>query len=124
LQIRKHFTFEAAHVLPHHAGKCSRMHGHSYRLEVALDGALQQVGAAQGMIEDFDVVGQVVRAGVIEQLDHTSLNDLLPNPTAELVALWIWERIAERIEGLAEIVLWETPTACAVVRAEDVGQAR
>jgi len=124
LQIRKHFTFEAAHVLPHHTGKCSRLHGHSYRLEVALDGALRERGAAQGMVEDFDVVAQVVRTGVIEQLDHTSLNDLLPNPTAELLALWIWERVAERLEGLSEIVLWETPTACAVVRAGDLGTER
>lgn len=120
MQIRKHFTFEAAHVLPHHAGKCSRMHGHSYRLEVALDGALRASGAAQGMVEDFDVVAQVVRAAVIEQLDHTSLNDVLPNPTAELVALWIWQHIEPLLGGLSEIVLWETPTACAVVRTGDV----
>jgi 6-pyruvoyltetrahydropterin/6-carboxytetrahydropterin synthase len=120
VQIRKHFTFEAAHVLPHHAGKCSRQHGHSYRLEVALEGGLRTSGPAQGMVEDFDVVGQVVRAGVIERLDHTSLNDLLPNPTAELVALWIWAHVEPLLDGLSEIVLWETPGTCAVVRASDV----
>jgi 6-pyruvoyltetrahydropterin/6-carboxytetrahydropterin synthase len=120
VQIRKHFTFEAAHVLPHHTGKCSRLHGHSYRLEVALSGALQQSGSAQGMVEDFDVIAQAVRAGVIERLDHTSLNDLLPNPTAELLALWIWEQVDPLLRGLVEIVLWETPTACAVVRAGEV----
>ena len=41
LQIRKHFRFEAAHALPFHPGKCARMHGHSYRLEVAVRGPIR-----------------------------------------------------------------------------------
>ena len=117
LRIRKHFKFEAAHVLPHHTGKCSRMHGHSYRLEVAVEGPLQTTGPAQGMVEDFDTLSHIVREAIVEPLDHTCLNDLLPNPTAELIALWIWEHLESKITGLHEIVLWETATACAVVRA-------
>ena len=52
MQIRRTFRFEAAHVLPFHQGKCSRMHGHSYRLDVAVRGPLQTDGPARGMIED------------------------------------------------------------------------
>jgi 6-pyruvoyltetrahydropterin/6-carboxytetrahydropterin synthase len=115
VQIRKHFKFEAAHALPHHTGKCSRMHGHSYRLEVALQGPLHTSGVAQGMVEDFDVISRIVREAVIEPLDHSCLNDILPNPTAELIAQWIWERLEPKIPGLFEAVLWETATACAVV---------
>jgi 6-pyruvoyltetrahydropterin/6-carboxytetrahydropterin synthase len=117
--IRKQFRFEAAHVLPHHPGKCSRLHGHSYRLDVAVAGPLQGAGPSQGMVLDFDELAAVVEAAVVERLDHSSLNDLLPNPTAEHIAQWAWEQLAPRLPGLAEIALWETPTACAIVRADD-----
>ena len=116
MQIRKHFTFEAAHVLPHHPGKCSRLHGHSYRLEVALEGSLHDGGTSQGMVLDFDELKAVVKRMVIERLDHRSLNEILANPTAELLVTWIWEQLAPELPELAELVLWETPTACAVLR--------
>jgi 6-pyruvoyltetrahydropterin/6-carboxytetrahydropterin synthase len=120
MRIRKQFAFEAAHVLPHHPGKCGRLHGHSYRLDVAVDGPLCESGPTAGMVEDFDRIAEIVRGEVLDALDHRSLNDVLANPTSELVALWIWERLVAALPGLAEVVLWETATACAVVRANDV----
>ncbi len=108
MQIRKSFRFEAAHVLPHHPGKCARLHGHSYRFEVAVAGPLQSSGPAQGMVVDF-----------VDRLDHSSLNDLLPNPTAEHIALWIWDELAPALPQLVEVVVWETPTACAIARGDD-----
>ena len=117
--IKKSFTFEAAHVLPHHPGKCGRLHGHSYRLEVALRGPLQTTGAATGMVEDFEVVSRVVKGAVVGELDHRSLNELIENPTAELIVAWIWARLAPELPTLFELVLWETPTACAVMRKDD-----
>jgi 6-pyruvoyltetrahydropterin/6-carboxytetrahydropterin synthase len=119
LQVRKRFRFEAAHVLPHHAGKCSRPHGHSYRFEVAVEGPLATSGPAQGMIVDFDEIAAIVKPAVVERLDHSSLNDVLPNPTAEHLALWIWDQLAPLLVGLEEIVVWETRSACAVVRSSD-----
>jgi 6-pyruvoyltetrahydropterin/6-carboxytetrahydropterin synthase len=119
VEIRKQFRFEAAHVLPHHPGKCSRLHGHSYRFEVALEGPLQGDGPAKGMVVDFDEISAVVKPAVVERLDHASLNDFMPNPTAEHIALWIWNELASRLKGLREIVVWETQTACAIVRAGD-----
>jgi len=68
VQIRKHFRFEAAHVLPYHLGKCARPHGHSYRLEVAIRGPLRQEGPARGMIEDFDHVRAVVHHTILDVL--------------------------------------------------------
>ena len=120
VQIRKQFTFEAAHVLPYHPGKCSRLHGHSYRLDVTLEGPIEWDGPAAGMIVDFDVLSQVVKEGVIGELDHRSLNELLPHPTAENVVEWIWGRLAPEFPQLAELVLWETATACAILRRGDV----
>lgn len=119
MQIRKSFTFEAAHVLPHHPGKCALLHGHSYRLDVTLEGPLRPSGPAMGMVEDFETVARVVKAAVIGELDHRSLNDLLPNPTAENVAVWIWDRLAPELPLLAELTLWETRKACVVMRKGD-----
>ena len=119
MQIRKSFTFEAAHVLPHHPGKCARLHGHSYRLEVALEGPLQPSGPAAGMVEDFEVVSRIVKEAVVSELDHRSLNELIENPTAEHIVAWIWGRLQGELPSLAELTLWETPTACVVMRKGD-----
>ncbi|MGA2394296.1 MAG: 6-carboxytetrahydropterin synthase QueD [Candidatus Lustribacter sp.] len=117
--IRKQFAFEAAHVLPYHQGKCSRLHGHSYRLDVSVAGPLQPEGPATGMVVDFDELARIVRASVIEALDHRHLNDTIENPTSENIAVWIWRRLAPQLPGLCELTLWETANACAVLRADD-----
>ena len=96
------------------------MHGHSYRLEVALRGPLRTRGPARGMIEDFDRVERVVSERVIEALDHQHLHDCIENPTVENIVLWIWERLDGALPLLDEIVLWETATACAVLRRSDI----
>lgn len=119
MQIRKHFRFEAAHVLPHHAGKCARMHGHSYRLEVAVSGSLQTSGPASGMVEDFEVIKNIAREHAIDKLDHQTLNDFVENPTAEHVVIWIWKALAPHLPNLDELVLWETANSCAVLRKGD-----
>jgi 6-pyruvoyltetrahydropterin/6-carboxytetrahydropterin synthase len=119
VQIRKQFRFEAAHVLPHHAGKCARLHGHSYRLDVSIDGPLAASGPATGMVIDFDELAQIVRANVVDALDHRHLNDIIENPTGENIVLWIWRRLSDALPQLAELTLWETATACAVLRRGD-----
>ncbi|GAC1389237.1 MAG: 6-carboxytetrahydropterin synthase QueD [Vulcanimicrobiaceae bacterium] len=119
MQIRKQFKFESAHVLPHHQGKCARLHGHSYRLDVAIRGPLQASGAAQGMVEDFETVAAIVEREVIEILDHCSLNEVMENPTCERIVQWIWEHLGPHLPGMDELVLWETATSCAVLRAGD-----
>jgi 6-pyruvoyltetrahydropterin/6-carboxytetrahydropterin synthase len=116
---RKRFTFEAAHFLPHHPGKCSRLHGHSYALEVALEGPLQPTGESRGMVEDFDAVAATVKREIVARLDHASLNDFLENPTAEAIAVWTWQRLSPHLPQLFELVLWETASACVVLRAGD-----
>jgi 6-pyruvoyltetrahydropterin/6-carboxytetrahydropterin synthase len=123
LTIRKIFRFEAAHVLPFHAGKCSRMHGHSYRLEVGVRGPIRTEGPARGMIEDFDEIRRIVRETAIDSLDHTTLNDFIENPTAEHIVMWIWKRLESALSGLDELVLWETANSCAVLHRSDFHDA-
>jgi 6-pyruvoyltetrahydropterin/6-carboxytetrahydropterin synthase len=107
-------------VLPFHPGKCARMHGHSYRLEVAVRGPIRTRGPARGMIEDFDRLERIVGESVLAVLDHHNLNDSIDNPTVENIVLWIWKRLERDLRGLDELVLWETPTACAVLRRSDI----
>ena len=106
-------------MLPNHPGKCSRLHGHSYRLDVTLEGPLQADGPATGMVEDFEIVSHVVKRAVIAELDHRSLNELIENPTAENIVRWVWGRLAAELPLLAELTLWETRKACVVLSKGD-----
>ena len=112
MRVRRLFEFEAAHALPNHPGQCREMHGHSYRLAVTVERAVDPVS---GLAMDFSHLKRVVREHVVEVLDHRTLNDLLDNPTAERIAVWIWERIEGPLEGgLVEIEVFET-RSCSVV---------
>ena len=99
------------------------MHGHSYRLEVAVRGPLQSDGPARGMIEDFETIKRVVHVQAVDLLDHQTLNEFIENPTAERIAMWIWERLSPHLKGLDEIVLWETANSCAVLSRSDFHDA-
>jgi 6-pyruvoyltetrahydropterin/6-carboxytetrahydropterin synthase len=113
--VRRRFDFEAAHHLPRHPGKCRRPHGHSYGLIVSVD---RPVDPDSGMAIDFSDLKQVVRRRVIEPLDHQNVNDLIENPTAEMMARWIWQQLAGELDGLAEIELHETRSCSVIYRGE------
>lgn len=103
MRIYKEFTFEAAHVLPSapigHPN--ARVHGHSFRVRVTLDG---EPDAQTGLVVHFDDV-EAALGDVREALDHRFLNDIegLETPTLERIAMWLWDRLHNRLPGLAEI---------------------
>jgi 6-pyruvoyltetrahydropterin/6-carboxytetrahydropterin synthase len=68
--VTRSFRFEAAHKLPWHAGRCRELHGHGYRLEVAVEGPVGD----DGMVVDFDDLGARVQAEVVDRYDHKYLN--------------------------------------------------
>ncbi len=72
------------------------------------------------MIEDFDRIERIVDERVLQQLDHQHLNEFIDNPTVENIVLWIWKRLEAKLLQLDEVVLWETATACAVLRRSDI----
>ena len=109
------FDFEAAHVLPHHPGKCSRLHGHSYRLAVIVD---RPVNAATGLAIDFGELKVIVNREAVDLLDHRYLNDFIDNPSAENIAVWIWRKLSPVLDGLIEVELWETPRCAVIYRGE------
>ncbi len=70
------------------------------------------------MVVDFSDLKKMVRREVVDPLDHKYLNDLIENPTAELVAVWIWNRLAPELAGLVEIELRETEDCGVVYRGK------
>ena len=102
--VTRAFTFEAAHQLPWHKGKCQRLHGHSYRLEVTVDGPVRP----DGMVVDFAELREVVDRDIVSRYDHQYLNDFLDNPTAELLAQEIWKLLEAAQLPVARLRLWET----------------
>ena len=126
------FGFESSHLLPLHDGKCANLHGHSYKLELCLgsSGLVPEEVEGEfrpdaGMMVDFSRVKKVVR-GIIP--DHQHLNSLpgLVNPTAELLAIWLYERIdfglaVELVDHPVDVRVlwvrvWETATGAAEYR--------
>ncbi len=103
MRIYKEFTFEAAHFLPSappgHPN--SRVHGHSFRVRVTLDG---EPDDKTGLVMHLDDV-EAALCDVHEALDHRFLNEVegLSQPTLERITMWLWDRLHNRLPGLAEI---------------------
>jgi 6-pyruvoyl tetrahydropterin synthase/QueD family protein len=74
------------------------MHGHTYTLEVTLEGDVQ----SNGLIIDFVVLKRMVKKHVLDKLDHQILNDVIENPSAERVVLWIWDQLKDLQKLLSE----------------------
>jgi len=105
-------TFAAAHRLPHYEGKCSRLHGHTYTLEVTVEGVPQESGPAAGMVMDFAELKKKVNEIVVCQLDHQLLNELFDFvPTTETLAGWIFSRLREAGLAVVRIRLAESPSS-------------
>ena len=98
------FRFEAAHQLPWHGGRCRNLHGHSYRLDVTVSGPL----GPNGIVLDFADLQAVVEREVVARYDHRYLNDLMDNPTADLLAHQVWNTLEAAGLAVTRIRLWET----------------
>ncbi len=108
MEIYKTFTIEAAHYLPNlpKEHKCSRMHGHSFNIEIHITGEVDQ---KSGWVMDFAQISEVFRPLLI-QLDHRCLNDIegLENPTSENLAKWVWQQLEPALPLLSSVVIKET----------------
>ncbi|MCP4547437.1 MAG: 6-carboxytetrahydropterin synthase QueD [bacterium] len=118
MEIYKEFTFDAAHKLPKvsEAHKCRRLHGHTFRLRIYLEGP---VGGDSGWVQDFTDVAKVC-GPLLDELDHNYLNDIegLENPTSENIAIWVWDRIKPALPLLSRIEINESPSSGAIYRGE------
>ncbi len=118
IRLVKTFGFEAAHWLPTfpEGHKCRRLHGHSFRVDVVVEGEVDRV---KGYLVDYGDIAAAFEP-VRELLDHRCLNDVegLDNPTAEMLAAWLWRRLSPALPMLAEINVHETCTTACVYRGD------
>jgi 6-pyruvoyltetrahydropterin/6-carboxytetrahydropterin synthase len=111
VKLVKTFHFEAAHNLPMfpEGHKCRRLHGHSYRFDVVVEGS---VDPEKGYLVDY---GDIKKAAdpIVKQLDHYYLNEIegLSNPTSESLAKWLWDHLKPALPLLSAIVVYETCTS-------------
>ncbi len=133
-RVSKEFSFDMAHLLDGHDGKCQNLHGHTYKLQVEVAGDLLVDGAKKSMVMDFSDLKAVVKKAILEPMDHAFIYDqtsereskiamLLQElqsktfgvnfrTTAEEMARFIFQRLKydEKLP-ISAIRLWETPTS-------------
>lgn len=119
IELRKTFQFEAAHLLPllPESHKCRRLHGHSFKAEIAVAG---ECDPHLGWVMDYADISDAFKP-IWDQLDHRYLNEIagLENPTSELLAIWIWNQLKPRLPLLTEIVIAETCTSRCIYRGPE-----
>lgn len=133
-RVSKEFSFDMAHLLDGHDGKCQNLHGHTYKLQVEVAGDLLIDGAKKSMVMDFSDLKAVVKKAILDPMDHAFIYDqtsereskiaiLLQElqsktfgvnfrTTAEEMARFIFQRLKydEKLP-ISAIRLWETPTS-------------
>lgn len=126
VEVSYEVDFEAAHWLPHvdDDHKCKRLHGHSYRVVISVRG---EVGLG-GMVVDYAVIKSAA-APLVEQLDHHTVNDVVPNSTSENLAVWFWNNLVDKLTSssartsdggfrLSSVTVHETARAYSTYRGE------
>ena len=103
MRIAKSMNFDAAHFLSSHSDErpYARMHGHSFRLDIEIEG---EPSAEKGWVVDFGDVDDALTQ-LREELDHRLLNEIegLENPTSENICIWIWDRLKPNLPELSAI---------------------
>jgi len=115
--IGRTFQFEAAHSLadilpPDHI--CSRLHGHSYEVEVKIAGELQN-GMVRGI--QFEAI-DLVMENLLRLVDHRLLNELITTPTVEYISLWFAEHLRKVLNVPVTVRVYEGPKSWAEATAE------
>jgi 6-pyruvoyltetrahydropterin/6-carboxytetrahydropterin synthase len=116
VEIYKDFTFEAAHFLPNvpKGHKCGRLHGHSYKVRLYLK---DDIDETDGWFIDFSDIKSIAKP-IISMLDHNYLNEIdgLENPTAEVISIWIWDKLEPLLPQLSAVEIKETCTSGVIYR--------
>ncbi|MDM1707322.1 6-carboxytetrahydropterin synthase QueD [Thiopseudomonas alkaliphila] len=134
MKIVKHFSFNSAHLLDCHDGKCQNLHGHTYQLEVEVQGPLIKSGPKAGMVLDFADLKQAVKQQIVDHLDHAFIYDIHSEKestiaqllqswqmktfafkgrtTAEMLSQFIFDQLSTKLP-ISRIRLYETPSSYA-----------
>lgn len=128
-ELTKEFTFDAAHYLRDYEGKCSAVHGHTYKIVVTLNSDISisdLLDLKACILLDFGVLSKLVKEKIIDRFDHKCLNDVAftqVNPTAEAMSCFFYKTLHEALKSneldrdghiwIASVIVWETPNSCA-----------
>lgn len=133
INISKDFRFEASHVLPKHKGKCSRLHGHSWQLSIAVRG---EVNPETGFVMDYGDLKEIVQP-LVDSLDHKHLGAWggvpeflypiwgVPNlpkdfyPSSENLLMWIADQLTPKLPNWSLMELKETCSSACVLSFSD-----
>lgn len=132
-KIAKEFSFDMAHMLDGHDGKCKNLHGHTYTLQVEISGELHEKGAKSGMVMDYSDLKAAVKTHILDKMDHAFIYDstseketkvaqllntldsktfaIPARTTAEQMAKYMFDTLSEAGLPVSLIRLWETPTS-------------
>jgi 6-pyruvoyltetrahydropterin/6-carboxytetrahydropterin synthase len=113
-------SFMGAHNLINYNGKCSRKHGHEWKYEIKIR---KRINPDTGMAVDFKDIKKCLNDYVDEILDHSDLNEVLPfNPSAENIAVWIFETLSKKalLKGIISVTIWETENSSVEITAKDM----
>lgn len=117
MKIGKSIMMSCAHFLRDYKGKCANVHGHTYKIEVILDGEVKD-----GFVMDFYDLKEIMEQEVFKPYDHKLLNEVAPfdkiNPTAENISFEFARRIKLRTKIDTTVRVYESPTSWAEARAE------
>ena len=120
MKIRRTFSFDAAHKLECYRGKCERLHGHTYSFSLTVEGKPDP----EGMVMDFVELKKISEEAVLSRLDHAYLNDLVPQPTAENLARWAFQRLDAPLHRphcrLTSVEVFETADSSVTFYREDL----
>ena len=112
-RLRTQSHFDAAHKLIGYKGKCSQLHGHTWKVEVFVVGEkLNDIG----ILADFKKLKERLKE-ITEKFDHSFLNDFkeIGNPTAENISKYIFENLKglPKTVRLEKVRVWESPDSYA-----------
>lgn len=109
--------FSSAHQLRGYKGKCERLHGHNWRVQVVV--SAEKTGET-GLVIDFHELKRIVDE-ILTTIDHSVLNQIFPfteiNPSSENIAKWLYDSVKKKINsrniGISSITVWESENASA-----------
>ncbi len=112
-KIKIEGDFSSAHNLRGYKGKCEALHGHNWKVEIAVTSSkLDKIG----MVIDFKFLKEKLY-NLLDKLDHNYLNNIdyfkKINPTSENIAKYIYDNLKSKVPNLYSVTVWESDKACA-----------
>ena len=112
-EIKAQMYFSAAHHLLNYEGECENQHGHNWLVEAYVQGETLD---KSNILVDYKVLKKELKS-VLDLLDHKDINNLPEfqdeSPSSEMIAMFIYNKLKERIVQVSKISVWETSTSCA-----------